>query len=135
MTGRSPRIPGRRTRFTTSRMPWSPAGPATLAWEAKRALERLVLGRRVTLSFGGRRMDRHGRLLAHMHAADGAWIQGEMLRSGLARVYSFADNRALIPEMLYARQSVSRWNFTPRYVDGQPVEARIRQIIRYELHD
>ena len=78
--------------------PGFPAWP--LAWEAKRALERLVLGRRVTLSFGGRRMDRHGRLLAHLHAADGAWIQGEMLRLGLARVYSFADNRALIPEML-----------------------------------
>ena len=78
--------------------PGFPAWP--LAWEAKRALERLVLGRRVRLSFGGRRMDRHGRLLAHLHAADGAWIQGEMLRLGLARVYSFADNRALIPEML-----------------------------------
>jgi endonuclease YncB( thermonuclease family) len=71
-----------------------------LAGESKRALERLVLGRRVTLSFGGRRVDRHGRLLAHLHAAGGAWIQGEMLRLGLARVYGFADNRALIPEML-----------------------------------
>ncbi len=86
----APKLPLGRPGFPT----WP------LAWEAKRALERLVLGRRVTLSFGGRRMDRHGRLLAHLHAADGAWIQGEMLRSGLARVYSFADNRALIPEML-----------------------------------
>ncbi len=86
----APKLPLGRPGFPT----WPLAG------EAKRALERLVLGRRVTLSFGGRRMDRHGRLLAHLYAADGAWIQGEILRSGLARVYSFADNRALIPEML-----------------------------------
>ncbi|MCH6590875.1 MAG: thermonuclease family protein [Proteobacteria bacterium] len=86
----APKLPLGRPGFPT----WPLAG------EAKRALERLVLGRRVTLSFGGRRMDRHGRLLAHLHAADGAWIQGELLRLGLARVYSFADNRALIPEML-----------------------------------
>ncbi len=86
----APKLPLGRPNFPT----WP------LAAEAKRALERLVLERRVTLSFGGRRMDRHGRLLAHLHAADGAWVQGEMLRSGLARVYSFADNRALISEML-----------------------------------
>lgn len=70
-----------------------------LADEAKSALERLTLGKRVQLSYGGRRMDRHGRLLAHLFT-DGTWVQGEMLRLGLARVYSFPDNRALVAEML-----------------------------------
>ena len=49
---------------------------------------------------GGRRIDRHGRLLAHLEDSDGRWIQGEMLTAGLARVYSFADNRARVADML-----------------------------------
>src|SRR3546814_9669358 len=31
---------------------------------------------------------------------EGVWVQGEMLRRGMARVYTFADNRALVAEML-----------------------------------
>ena len=45
-------------------------------------------------------VDRHGRVLAHLVLADGRWVQGALLASGWARVYSFADNRALIAEML-----------------------------------
>lgn len=67
---------------------------------AKAALESLTIGRVVRLSFGGLRRDRHGRWLAHLHDADGLWIQGALLARGMARVYTFADNRALIPEML-----------------------------------
>lgn len=78
-----------------------------LADEAKAALEKLSLDKKVTLSFGGRRMDRHGRLLAHLHTEDGTWIQGALLSQGLARVYSFPDNRALISEML-AREKSAR---------------------------
>ncbi|HER25886.1 MAG TPA: thermonuclease family protein, partial [Rhodospirillales bacterium] len=40
------------------------------------------------------------RLLAHLYLDNGDWVQGEMLRDGMARVYSFADNRALIGQML-----------------------------------
>ena len=86
----APKLPLGRSNFT----PWP------LADQAKAALEALSLGRRVTLYFGGRRVDRHGRVLAHLYNGDGAWLQGEMLRRGLARVYSFRDNRALIAEML-----------------------------------
>ncbi len=71
-----------------------------LADESKEALERLVLGRTVTLKFGGRRMDRHGRLLAHLFTQKGDWVQGAMLGSGMARVYSFPDNRAVVADML-----------------------------------
>jgi endonuclease YncB( thermonuclease family) len=70
-----------------------------LAPEAKAALDRLALGKPVSLGYGGARIDRHGRLLAHLDA-DGAWVQGEMLRQGLARVYTFHDNRARAAEML-----------------------------------
>jgi endonuclease YncB( thermonuclease family) len=71
-----------------------------LADEARRALAELALDREVTPVVTGRGRDRHGRLLAHLVRADGTWLQGEMLRSGFARVYTFADNRARAAEML-----------------------------------
>jgi endonuclease YncB( thermonuclease family) len=86
----APKLPLGRPNFPT----WP------LADEAKKALESLALGRTLTLSFGGAEMDRHGRLLAHLHRADGTWVQGEMLKLGMARVYTFPDNRALAAEML-----------------------------------
>ena len=63
-------------------------------------MRELTLGKSLSLAYGGRRMDRHGRLLAHLYDADGSWIQGAMLRRGMARVYSFSDNRSLVAEML-----------------------------------
>jgi endonuclease YncB( thermonuclease family) len=86
----APKLPLGRRGFRT----WPLAAPA------KAALEALILGRTVDLAFGGRRLDRHGRLLAHLYLADGTWIQGALLGQGMARVYSFADNRSLIPQML-----------------------------------
>ena len=86
----APKLPLGRPDFPT----WP------LAAESKRALEDLVLGKAVALRYGGRRMDRHGRLLAHLHGPDGMWVQGEMLDRGMARVYSFADNRWKVSEML-----------------------------------
>lgn len=71
-----------------------------LAQEAKQALEDLAAGQRVSLAFGERRRDRHGRLLAHLLDEESRWLQGEMLARGLARVYSFEDNRVAIAEML-----------------------------------
>lgn len=76
-----------------------------LAQEAKTALEAISLGKSVRLYYGGARMDRHGRLLAHLVTADGTWTQGEMLRQGMARVYTFADNRERAAEMYQAEQA------------------------------
>ncbi len=70
-----------------------------LAPEAKAELERIALGKRVRLMFGGRRVDRHGRLLAHLFTDGGDWLQGEMLGRGFARLYTFPDNRAAVAEM------------------------------------
>ncbi len=39
----------------------------------------MTLGRAVTVAYGGRRIDRHGRALAHLFDRAGRWIQGEML--------------------------------------------------------
>lgn len=71
-----------------------------LAAEARAYLEAMVLNSDVRLSYGGRREDRYGRLLAHLHLRDGTWVQGTMIAEGMARVYSFSDNRACVEELL-----------------------------------
>ena len=86
----APKLPLGRKNFPT----WP------LAAESKKALENLALGKTVTLIFGGCDKDRYGRLLAHLHRPDGTWVQGEMLKKGMSRVYSFADNRARVRRML-----------------------------------
>lgn len=96
---------GFELRLTGIQAPKLPLGrPHVAKWpladEAKAALAELTLGATVRLRYGGRRIDRHGRLLAHLFDPRGRWIQGEMLSRGLARVYTFADNRTRAAEML-----------------------------------
>jgi micrococcal nuclease len=96
---------GRQVRLVGIQAPKLPLGrPGFAKWpladEAKSALEGLVLGRRVSLGYGGQNIDRHDRLLAHLFTDDGTWVQGALLTAGFARVYSFPDNRALVREML-----------------------------------
>ena len=96
---------GDQVRLVGIQAPKLPLGrPGFVAWplaaEARAALARLVLDREVRLAFDGRRVDRHGRLLAHLEDSAGLWIQGELVALGMARVYSFADNRARTPELL-----------------------------------
>jgi endonuclease YncB( thermonuclease family) len=96
---------GREVRLVGIQAPKLPLGrPNFKAWpfadEAKAALEAIALQRTVTLGFGGARSDRHGRVLAHLFVDDRIWVQGELLKRGLARVYTFADNRAAVPAML-----------------------------------
>lgn len=103
---------GRQVRLVGIQAPKLPLGRVgfekwPLADEAKTALERLVLDREVALAYGGAKIDRHGRHLAHLFTADGTWVQGALLQTGFARVYSFADNRSLVHEML-TREGKSR---------------------------
>lgn len=72
-----------------------------LAEQSRTALQQLTQGQALRLHFGGAQKDRHGRTLAHLYRkADGLWVQGELLRQGWARVYTFHDNRAFAVEML-----------------------------------
>ena len=90
----APKLPLGRRNFT----PWP------LADESKTALETLAAGKILRLSFGGAPMDRHGRVLAHLTDEAGRFIQAEMLRLGMARLYSFADNRARLDELFSAER-------------------------------
>lgn len=78
-----------------------------LAEASASALERLVLGRVVELRYGGRRIDRYRRLLAHLFVDGETWVQGALLETGMARVYTFPDNRQLATEM-YDREISAR---------------------------
>ena len=137
---------GREVRLVGIQAPKLPLGRRgfaewPLAGEARAKLETLTAGKPITLHYGGAREDRHGRLLAHLTASDGssreaAWAQGEMLKAGLARVYSFPDNRALVAEMLAlerearaARRGIWR---DPYYRIRKPEETR-RDIETFQL--
>ncbi|MEC9347948.1 MAG: thermonuclease family protein [Pseudomonadota bacterium] len=107
---------GTEVRMVGIQAPKLPLGrrgfePWPLSEEARATLQALVRGRTFTVHFGGQRTDRHGRALAHLLAQDGTWLQGEMLRLGMARVYSFDDNRALVAEMLELERSARAGRF------------------------
>jgi len=82
-----------------------------LADKAKSALSDLTINKKVHLGYGGQSKDRHGRILAHLFLDNGGkpglWVQGEMLEIGLARTYTFYDNRSLIRE-LYEKERLAR---------------------------
>jgi len=132
---------GRQVRLVGIQAPKLPLGRAEfkvwpLAEAAKAALSTLSLGREMRLAYGGRRGDRHGRVLAHLIDNAGGWVQGALLERGMARVYSFQDNRALVPEML-ALETAARNNrrgiwADPFYAIRTPEEAD-QYLGRFEL--
>jgi micrococcal nuclease len=96
---------GRRVRLAGIMLPSPPLGrAAALGWrsaaEATATLRDVALGRSVALRTEAIAGDRYGRVVAQLWRADGLWLQGELLRRGLARVAGAADDRALAAEML-----------------------------------
>ncbi|WP_375452462.1 thermonuclease family protein [uncultured Devosia sp.] len=96
----APKLPLGREGFPT----WPKAD------EAKRLLEAMVLNQPVRLGYGGEEVDRYERALAHVFVAgaDGEiWAQQAMVAAGMARVYSFPDNRKCL-DQLYAAEGRAR---------------------------
>jgi micrococcal nuclease len=137
---------GTQIRLTGIQVPKLPLGRRGFkAWplssEAKSALEKLTLDRRISLRYDGRRIDPHGRLLAHIFDSRDRWIQGEIVSLGLAQVYSFPDNRTRTGALLAlersaraARRGIWRHRYylilksdeTPGFIDTfQLVEGRV----------
>jgi micrococcal nuclease len=107
---------GRTVRLIGAKAPMPPLGwrgddPWPLVDEAKHALSALAAaGKTVELRFGGLRQDRHGHVLAQVFVVEGEnrlWLQEALVAKGLARVYSFSDNRACVAELL-AREQEAR---------------------------
>ena len=77
---------------------------------AKAALSAMVLNKPVRLGYGGEEIDRYERALAHVFVvAPGGeiWAQQAMVEAGMARVYSFPDNRKCL-DQLYAAEGRAR---------------------------
>jgi endonuclease YncB( thermonuclease family) len=99
---------GRTVRLIGAKAPQAPLGwrgddPWPFVAEAKEALAGLASGAEVELRYGGTRGDRHDHVLAQVFVVDGdkrLWLQEELVARGFARVYSFADNRACVHELL-----------------------------------
>ena len=106
---------GSVVRLIGAKAPSSPLGwrgdrPWPLVEEAKQALDQLASGAEVELRFGGTRVDRHGHALAQVFVVKGrtrVWLQQALVAAGLARVYSFPDNRACVAELM-AREAEAR---------------------------
>ena len=76
----TPRAPDSASELSV----WAPGD------EARAALEKLVLGQSVDITFAGPRGDRYGRTLAQVFMTSNnkrVWVQGEMLSSGHARSF------------------------------------------------
>jgi len=107
---------GKKVKLIGAKAPMPPLGwrgddPWPFVDEAREALERLAANKTVELRFGGSRTDRHGNLLAQVFVVSGErrlWLQDELVRKGLARVYSLPDNRACTPELPLAREGKAR---------------------------
>ena len=82
------------------------------ARESKAGLSALIYGRQVQLFYGKETRDRYGRAVAQVHTLDSVgqadlWVQSEMLRLGLARVFSWKGELADI-DALYQREIQAR---------------------------
>lgn len=96
---------GREVRLTGIQAPKLPLGRPDfpiwpLAENAKRAMETLATAQTLDLRVDGNDQDRYRRVLAHLVRPDGVWLQGQMIEMGLARVYTFSDNRRLADALL-----------------------------------
>ncbi len=108
---------GPEVRMMGTQAPKLPLGrpgfkPWPLSTEARSLLENLTQDQSVQLFFGPTDTDRYGRALAHVFLEDenGAptiWLQGEMVRRGMARVYVLVDNRVCVAPLL-AREKAAR---------------------------
>lgn len=139
---------GREVRLTGIQAPKLPLGRSgfktwPLAPAARDVLAEIAAGKRATLRYGGERIDRHGRVLAQVFAeqSDGKtlWAQEEMLKRGLARVYTFDDNRACSDALLEAERDARAakrgiWaNDFYAIRSASDIEGLAERIGRYEL--
>lgn len=106
---------GRVVRLIGTQAPKLPLGREgystwPLAPESKAELQNLALNKTVTLGYGGEEVDRYDRALAHVFVQEGddaVWAQQHMIENGLARVYSFPDNRKCL-DQLFAAEAQAR---------------------------
>jgi len=75
--------------------PEQPMGKA-----ATQVLHKLIAGKTVRLAFDQQIKDNYGRTLAQVYLRDGTWVNGEMVRAGMAHVYTFTPNLRWAAELI-----------------------------------
>jgi micrococcal nuclease len=85
----------------------TPTSSEPLSDEAKTALAAFMTGKKLTVESVIDGHDRLNRLLGQVYA-DGQWVQGAMLRAGLAMVYSFADTPPEILSKMLVEERAAR---------------------------
>ena len=95
--GSSVKLDGDILRLAGIEVPLASDGRYAQGWaeRSRQALQALIAGKTLRLNFVEAGRDRYSRLLAQATDEDGVWLQGEMLRNGLARVWvaSLAPDR------------------------------------------
>lgn len=83
---------------------WKGRPDQAYAKEAKALLSDMLLGRDVSLKYGGLRRDKYDRAIAHayVHLETGfqLWVNGKMIELGGARVRSYPDNQKRVAALL-----------------------------------
>jgi endonuclease YncB( thermonuclease family) len=138
---------GREVRLLGVKAPapplgWKGEGPWPFVAESKAALDRLASGATVELRFDTRREDRHGHVLAQVfleREGRHVWLQEDLVARGFARVYSLADTRACIAELLAAERQardgrLGLWrSWAYRVQDADPPKRLGRLTHSYQL--
>lgn len=95
---------GERVRLVDINTPEGPhdGAPAEpFSDDARARLKELVLDEDVRLETGRKERDQYGRKLAHVYVGT-TWVNGTLVREGLAVAYTFADNHMKVAEILKA---------------------------------
>lgn len=139
---------GLKVRLSAIQAPKLPLGREGFeAWplgeESKAVLQKLTTGKTLQLYYGGERRDRYDRALAQTYSLDdeGAkdvWLQQEMVRLGMARVYTwpdtFQDSEKLYAAEIKARDSKRGiWGHEYYRVRGPEPNALAQDIDSYQI--
>jgi micrococcal nuclease len=90
----------------------APSRDERFGMAARDGLRALLQGQTVRLSYGGDPRDRYDRALAQLHTlnldeTENMWVQEQLVRLGLARVYTWPDE-LIDAETLYTAESLAR---------------------------
>jgi len=113
----------------------SPAQP--FGKEAKLALQKLIAGKQVRLSFDKEKQDRYKRTLAHVYLRDGLWVNAELVRLGLAHVYTFVPNISAAKKLIRVekqaiRQALGMWT-NKRWSVLKPERLKTKMLGQFRL--
>lgn len=139
---------GLKVRLSAIQAPKLPLGRKgfeswPLGEESKATLKKLTTGKTLQLYYGGERRDRYDRALAQIYSLNSKgqkdiWLQEEMVRLGMARVYTwpdtFQDSNKLYAAEIKARDAKRGiWNDDYYRIRGPEPNALAQDIDSYQI--